>query len=85
MCRYFQVSYISLGDEKGMKKFITSSMTDTENSSSVAHTNKRQRGKSPSKETPVKKPRKEPNSKAAKKRYNYKQVHTVWRVIFVGC
>ena len=49
-----------------MKKFITSSMTDTENSSSVVNTNKRQRGKSPSKE---------PKSKATKKRYNYKAVH----------
>ena len=75
MCRYFQVSFISLGDEKGIKKFITSSMTDTENSSSVANTNKRQRGKSPSKEPTGKKPRKEPKSTAAKKRYNYKEVH----------
>ena len=69
-----------------MKDFVTFSMTDTENSSSVANNNKRRRGKSPSKEPPVKKPRKEPKSRAATKRYNYKEVQYNWCYMYsIAC
>ena len=68
--------FFLLGDEKGMKKYITTLTTqDSENDAAMANINKRHREKSPTK-PPAKKQCKETKKKPAAKKYNYKEVCT---------
>ena len=75
ICRFFL-----LGDEKGMKKYITELTTeDSENDAMVANTNcnKRHREKSPVKPPSKKQCRetkKKPATKTPARKYNYKEV-----------